>query len=386
MGHILPFTIDHSQIEPLFYSLHSTSCRLSLLFLTKFYFVSHLKERVEKICLNCKAELSGRFCHNCGQENIEPKESAWHLVTHFFNDITHFDGKFFSSTGLLIRKPGFLPRQYMLGRRASYLNPIRMYIFSSAVFFLFFFTVFHLAEKGIDRSTTIEGKSIEEIRSLLPDSLKAFTTRINQGKPVAKDALEPFLDSLKNVGGFHFTSRKYGSKREYDSLLANGVKKHNWLERKLIYKELEINEKYHNRGGDALKSLSSIFLHSLPQMLFISLPFFALMLKLLYRRQKEYYYVSHGIFSIHFYIFIFIVFLSILTVGKIREMTHWEWIRYLEWLLRFSIFFYLYKAMRNFYLQSRAKTIIKFMLLTFSSVLLLFVLFAVFIIFSLMKI
>ena len=348
--------------------------------------MSHLKERAEKICLNCKAQLSGPFCHNCGQENIEPKESAWHLVTHFFNDITHFDGKFFSTTGLLIKRPGFLPREYMLGRRASYLNPIRMYIFSSAVFFLFFFTVFHLAEKGIDRSITIGGKSIEEIRSLMPDSLKAFTTRINQGKPVPKDALEPFLDSLKNIGGFHFTSRKYSSKREYDSLLATGVKKHNWLERKLIYKELEINEKYHNRGGDALTSLSSIFLHSLPQMLFVSLPFFALLLKFLYRQQKEYYYVSHGIFSIHFYIFIFIVLLSILTVGKIREMTHWEWIGYFEWLLRFTIFFYLYKAMRNFYLQRRAKTIVKFMLLTFSSIFLLLILFAVFITFSFMKI
>lgn len=266
------------------------------------------------------------------------------------------------------------------------MNPIRMYIFSSAVFFLFFFTVFHSAEKGIDRSITIGGRTIEEIRSLQPDSLKAFTSRINQGKPIAKDALEPFLDSLKNTEGFHFTSRKYRSKKEYDSLLASGVKNHNWLERKLIYKELEINEKYHHRGSDALASLSSVFLHSLPQMLFVSLPFFALMLKALYRRQKEYYYVSHGIFSIHFYIFIFIVLLSILSVGKIKELTHWGWMYYFEWLLRFSIFFYLYKAMRNFYLQRRAITIVKFMLLTFFSIFMLLVLFAVFITFSFMKI
>ncbi len=348
--------------------------------------MSHLKERSEKICLNCNAQLAGQFCHICGQENIEPKESAWHLVTHFFNDITHFDGKFFGTTALLIKKPGLLPREYMLGRRASYLNPIRMYVFASAIFFLFFFAVFHINEKSIDSSITIEGKTIEEIRSLKPDSLKAYISRINLGRPVPPEALEPFLDSLKNTEGFHFTSRKYSSKKQYDSLLATGVKKHNWLERKLINKEIEINEKYHNSGKDALTTLSSVFVHSLPQMLFVSLPFFALLLKFLYRRQKEYYYVSHGIFSIHFYIFVFIALLLILSLGKMKEAMHWEWIGFFEGLLRLGIFFYLYKAMRNFYQQSRAKTIVKFILLNFLSVFLLFFLFMVFITFSLMKI
>src|SRR6516165_6989863 len=59
--------------------------------------LSHSKERKEKVCLNCKAALYGRYCHVCGQENIEPKQPAWHLVTHFFSDITHFDGKFFTT-------------------------------------------------------------------------------------------------------------------------------------------------------------------------------------------------------------------------------------------------------------------------------------------------
>ena len=59
--------------------------------------MSHFKERKEKKCLNCNAIVHDRFCGICGQENIEPKESAWHLINHFFQDITHFDGKFFSS-------------------------------------------------------------------------------------------------------------------------------------------------------------------------------------------------------------------------------------------------------------------------------------------------
>ena len=102
--------------------------------------MSRLKERKEKNCLNCKAGVQGRYCHVCGQENIETKESVWDLVSHFFRDITHFDGNFFSTVKYLIIKPGFLSKEYMIGRRASYVNPVRMYIFTSAFFFLLFFT------------------------------------------------------------------------------------------------------------------------------------------------------------------------------------------------------------------------------------------------------
>ena len=120
--------------------------RVSVSVATKFLVIfkqisslSHYKERKEKTCLNCNAHLYGRYCHNCGQENIEPKETFWGLITHFLYDITHFDGKFFNTLKHLIIKPGFLSREYINGRRATYLHPIRMYVFTSAFFFIIFF-------------------------------------------------------------------------------------------------------------------------------------------------------------------------------------------------------------------------------------------------------
>ena len=106
--------------------------------------VSHSKIRSEKICLNCGTETTGRYCPACGQENIEPKQSVWHLITHFFSDITHFDGKFFVTVKDLFVKPGFLSREICRGRRVSYLDPIRMYIFTSAIFFLIFFSMINV--------------------------------------------------------------------------------------------------------------------------------------------------------------------------------------------------------------------------------------------------
>ena len=101
-------------------------------------YMSHGKERKEKNCLNCNARVFGRYCHVCGQENIEPKESAWELVVHFFNDITHFEGKFGKAIRYVLFRPGFLPAEYARGRRMSYMNPVRMYVFTSAFFFIIF--------------------------------------------------------------------------------------------------------------------------------------------------------------------------------------------------------------------------------------------------------
>lgn len=348
--------------------------------------MSHSKERSEKICLNCNAQLSGPFCHICGQENIEPEETAWHLVTHIFNDITHFDGKFFNTVGLLIRKPGYLSREYVLGRRASYLNPVRMYIFTSALFFFIFFSFFHIPAESHDSVLKIEGKTLEEIRALQPDSLKIFTAKINNGQPVAPEALEEYLDSIRNREGLIIVDGKYRSKAAYDSVLKSGSRKDNWLQRKLIYKEIEANEKYRHNQSQLFATLSSTFLHSFPQMLFISLPFIALFLKVLYRRRKDYYYVGHGIFSMHFYIFVFITLLVIFGLGEMKDWLHWEWLNIFQRLLDVAIFFYLYKSMRNFYQQSRKKTVAKFALLNIFAVILMAFLCIVFIGFSFMKI
>ncbi len=354
--------------------------------------MSHLKERKEKNCLNCNTEVQGRFCHVCGQENIEPKETVWHLITHFFQDITHFDGKFFSSLKYLITKPGFLSTEYMIGRRAAYINPIRMYVFTSAIFFLIFFSLFKPGHNSMVK-VDMNGKTWEQIEAMDSLSFDAFTKNVNKGDnkpalPMSREEFRRYFDSSANQGNFQFTPGRYKSKAEYDSLLKAGVKKHNWFERQLIYKNIEINEKFKGRRGEIFSTFSEILLHSLPQMFFILLPLFAGILKLLYVRRKEYYYVNHGIFSIHFYIFSFIAMLVLFGLAKLDSFLNGGWwgiIPIFEFLLGLGIYFYLYKAMRRFYKQRRAKTIFKFLILCILMYLTGALLFLTFIFFSLFK-
>lgn len=351
--------------------------------------MSHLKERKEKNCLNCNAQVMGKFCHICGQENIEPKETVFHLINHFFQDVTHFDGKFFSTLGLLITKPGFLSAEYIRGRRASYLNPIRMYIFTSAIFFFIFFTFFKLKNDNLinQDSMIVNGKSMADVDKMDSVSFAAYTSNINKEDekketPMSRQEFKKYYDSITSNSGINFTGTHYKSKAQYDSALRFGKKQDAWVQKKLVYKEIELNEKFKNHPEEIIGSIGEALLHKLPQMLFVSLPLLALLLRLLYIRRKEFYYVSHGIFSIHLYIFIFIDLLFSFGLDKLNVTLHSGVLSFLKGLLTIAIFFYTYKAMRNFYQQGRAKTITKFLILNLLFLFIMLLLFSVFLFFS----
>jgi Protein of unknown function (DUF3667) len=332
--------------------------------------VSHLPQRKENDCLNCGAVLQGLYCHVCGQENYEPKESAWGLITHFFNDITHFDGKFFSSLRLLITRPGFLSLEYMRGRRASYLNPIRMYIFSSAVFFLIFFSF---------------GRSNEE--SLI---------KFNESRPTAdsvlvakpKDSLPGKYDPARDTVGLTLGSEhRFNTIAAYDSFqhtLPDSLRD-GWVKQYLARKDISMREKYGDNKRVLISTFQDKFTHSLPQMFFLSLPIIALLLKALYFRRKQYFYTNHAIFVIHYYIVSFIMLLFNMMLGRLNDITDAGLFVVLQALLWGGMYLYLYKAMRHFYQQGRAKTVLKFFLFNLASTFIIALLAFIFVLISFYK-
>jgi Protein of unknown function (DUF3667) len=352
--------------------------------------VSHAPERKENDCLNCGTIVHGRFCHVCGQENIVPKESFWHLVTHFFYDITHFDSKFFDTLNYLVFRPGFLSKEYLKGRRASYLHPIKMYVFTSAIFFLLFFSFFY-SDKDTSFTTSINGKTLSQIDAMDSAAFAAFTANINKeddkpAVPMTREEFRKYKDSVTSAVGIRFSGTNYRSKAQYDSMLASGEKKHNWIQRQLIYKQIAINEKYKNDPNQIIKAFKSTLLHSLPQMLFISLPLLALIMKLIYIRRKQFYYVSHGIFSVHLYIFLFIAMLFLFSIAKLNGYLHWGILDYIFTFFIIGLFVYQYLALKNFYQQGWLKTFIKFILINSLFVIVIGLLFAIFVFFSFFKI
>jgi len=348
--------------------------------------LSHLKQRKETNCLNCNAEVTGRYCSVCGQENIEPHETAWHLITHFFNDITHFDSKFFTTLKILFTQPGFLAEEYRIGRRNSYLNPVRLYVFSSFFFFLVIFAT-EFKNDGNDiikvNGKTFKNKSVDEINKMDSVQFKSFTAFLNKGKPMTRQQFKAYADTTEI--GVLFSDKQYRSRTYYDSLRKSGKVKDSWIERKVKYKLIALNKKYKEDNINPLRDLGNKFVHSFPQMLFVSLPLFAFFLQLIYKKHKKFTYVNHGIFTIYFYVFCFMMILLLMLSGYIKDKTNWGWIDFILFCLWTGIFVYEYKAMRKFYGQSRGKTLLKMFLLNTWLLFITIVLFVVFSIFIFFK-
>lgn len=353
--------------------------------------------------------MAGRFCQVCGQENVETKETFWHLVTHFFNDITHYDGKFFSTIRLLLLKPGFLTAEYVRGRRTAYLHPIRMYVFTSAFFFLLYFSFFSSAveKKGTKEELASLEKSnqrLREMRAIAPDSVVAAATdKAIQHNVVSMSALrdsvqkregrekklketgmavEDSLEILLNHTIDSVTQKEIDTARKkkisYDILNFEFYqdvatyqaiqkelpkeKRHGLISRTVNKELLKFHEKYAAQRIEVGEKLQDKFKHSFPTILFISLPVFAWLLKMLYIRQK-YYYASHGIFAIHAYCGVFLLMLLYYTLDALKGKLDWWIFSWLEFFLGIYLLYFVYKAMRNFYGQGRLKTLLKYVLL-----------------------
>lgn len=98
--------------------------------------MSHKKYRLEKDCLNCGTIVENKFCPSCGQENVEIRDSFFHMAGHFLADYFHYDNKFFTNLRLLITKPGFLTKEYLEGKRVRHIHPLRLFFFITIVMVL----------------------------------------------------------------------------------------------------------------------------------------------------------------------------------------------------------------------------------------------------------
>ncbi len=96
-------------------------------------------------CENCGAPLQGHWCAQCGQPAIDYRRSFRYVITDLLDEFLNWDSKFFRSIGLLLIKPWTLTNEFLAGHRVRYVNPLRLYLLASI---LFFFAV-NFGAKGI---------------------------------------------------------------------------------------------------------------------------------------------------------------------------------------------------------------------------------------------
>ena len=159
----------------------------------------------ESACLNCGTQLIGSHCHACGQA-----AHVHRTLSAFFHDLLHgafhFEGKIWRTLPLLARHPGRLTREYIDGRRASYVSPIALFLF--CVFLMF--AVFHLTQD--DSNDQLNVGDMKTTIAKQQATVAALDNRLALAKREGKstDALEGKLEKAREQLGSLRELRKEG--------------------------------------------------------------------------------------------------------------------------------------------------------------------------------
>ena len=318
-------------------------------------------------CLNCKHPLKeeDNFCPNCGQENKPTKIYFKHLLLDFFGDYFTFDSKLIRSLKPLLFQPGKMTKEYLNGKRVSFIPPLRMFIFLSIIFLLIlsydpiiqnFGTdsgeiVDALAEEPVPAAAdTIATDTIKSEKDSVDDVLNKRLEILSDTSLVKGSKFAVTLDEEYSISRFKELADKYPPEVVADSLNDDGGN----FTKLIIKQSVKI---YKGEGRDLVRFIMG----NGTLILLMLIPIFALILKLLYVRRNEY-YSTHFIFSLHFHSFALILLIILQVLHLIFEI-------YPSWVLYIVLPVYALIALRKVYEQSWGKSILKEILLAFTYVL-----------------
>lgn len=300
--------------------------------------MSHSPIRKDKTCLNCRHVVEQKFCPNCGQENSDSRKTFHHLFIHFFEDLTHYENAFWKTIRNLLFKPATLTKEYLSGKRLSYLAPVRLYIFIS---FITFLLIAIFPSKVGDQIS----KGEKEISTKL----------INQDKDGVKSKYKTHfeLKTMKEIDSI----QKYGKEDE----------KLSELEYWLYEKSVHVTE--NNTKREIVTKFIESFFHNIPKILFIIMPFFAFFLWI-FHNKKKWYYFDHGIFTLHYFSFLLLIFLIMFIVERVVGLFGEDSpISFIASIVNVAgtiwMCYYFYPAHHRFYGESRIVSFVKSVILFF---------------------
>lgn len=88
-------------------------------------------------CLNCGTKLVDIYCSHCGQKILEPSERTFkHFFRQFFGAAFFLENNFLKNLWYLLVRPGFLPKEFIDGRRKHYMPPLSLFLLINFFYFM----------------------------------------------------------------------------------------------------------------------------------------------------------------------------------------------------------------------------------------------------------
>ena len=318
-------------------------------------------------CINCetKLDVSEKYCHACGQLNSTKKLTIKDFIEEFFANFYAYDSRLRNTFFSLFLKPGIAAREFCEGKRHHHANPFRLFLSISIILFI-------VMDFGSSIKETPSKTKEPNKNSITSDSLK--TSKVFNRNPEIvevdpKTAKEFHRDSIYKASELGNDPENLSHLNLKLTIFRNYNIKNPNLSNEEALKNLGFENKNLNRylyekakslkSNDVLREMGDYLLAKLPFLIFLSIPFIAIIFWITFY-DKKFNYTDHLVFSYNFYSFMFICLILFEFVGFISEDISLFLVG-----ISFSILFpiYLYKSLRNFYQNSRWKTIFKFILL-----------------------
>ena len=301
------------------------------------------------LCPNCGALKSGRFCSVCGQNDRDYDNGFWTIARDAVGELFELDGRVAQSLKTIVLKPGQLSVEFEANRRANFVSPIRLFLFTSIIWF-FLFSI------SIPEPENVAGGRSEVHVDFVDSQETLGSEDVAHGIEEMRSLLDPWR--VRKLNDILSTESTTIRKRTIHGLASVVQNQPEWefLKKQIVTLSVEIIHSPENWVEDVVDNL--------PLTMFVLLPWYALLLSLFYIGKKKR-FVHHFVFAIHVHAFSFLLLsLVILTPARSTNDNFWGtfWSVF-DLIVILALMCHIYLSFKRFYDDGHAKTIAKYLLL-----------------------
>lgn len=374
-----------------------------------------MSAKPDATCQNCGSPLYGEHCYACGQPTKGLVRHFSSILGDFADTMFNIDGRILRTLPALVFKPGFLTREYVEGHRVRYVSPVRLFVFLCiATFFAAKLATpsFSVGDDPGDGTIQIGGSgrddfdnaaTAEEVEAKRAAALGEFAkarrdaatvpgmaVAFEQAEKAVNAAADARLAELADpeaaaaaaraedddVPEIRFNGKPWHAETNplvFDSLPDTA---NDWINAQIAH--IPENWKRVREDPDLLRNA---FYSALPTALFVLVPVFALLLKVLYVYRRQL-YMEHLVSALHGHAFVCAMLLVLMGMTSIESLLGAPaWLAaplgWLEWLAMLWIPVYLWLHLKRVYRQGVVLTTFNYAILGIAEVILLSIVAAV---------
>jgi hypothetical protein len=294
----------------------------------------------DRPCLNCGDPTVGQFCPTCGQRKVDVRVSLRRMLREVMDDQLSVNSTLPRTLGALLFLPGRLTREYVQGHVVRYIPPFRLYLVTSLLFFV-----------ALSFVADPDNMSVRAVGEVNEDSVR--TARIADSVLLAH-ARQKGEDTVKLAAA----ARRSGSADPGSGIQLAGAdttKVPAFV--KPLLRRIDAAEERLNAmpRREALRTMIAAFEDNASAGVFVMMPLFALILKLLYVRRRRF-YVEHFVFALHVHAFAFFT-AGVMMLARVGA---------LNLVLAGWFVLYLFLALKRVYGEGVVRTFVKYIILAIS--------------------